>query len=75
MWYPLPSLIALAGWAFVFAASGPRYVLGGLATLAAGIVAFAIWSRRPGAGEAVAERNSIGQRNSQRSPELNGKAE
>ena len=43
-WYPLPSLIALAGWIYIFATSGSTYILGGLASLAAGIVAYVAWS-------------------------------
>ena len=42
--YPLPCVIALGGWLFIFLASEPKYILGGLATLAAGIVAFGVWS-------------------------------
>lgn len=42
--YPLPSLIALIGWVFIFATSDIRYILGGLATLGAGVVAFGVWS-------------------------------
>ena len=42
MWlYPLPSLVALAGWIFVFATSDPRVILFGLGTLV-----FGIWSWR-----------------------------
>jgi amino acid transporter len=44
--YPLPSLIALAGWTYIFATSGVPYVLGGLATLGVGIAAYAVWSWR-----------------------------
>jgi amino acid transporter len=47
MWlYPLPSLVALGGWIFVFATSEPRVILFGLGTLALGIVFFIIWSWR-----------------------------
>jgi basic amino acid/polyamine antiporter, APA family len=47
MWlYPLPSLIALAGWVFVFATSDPRVILFGLGTLVAGVLVFGIWSWR-----------------------------
>jgi amino acid transporter len=47
MWlYPLPSLIALAGWVFVFATSDVSVILFGLGTLALGIVVFAVWSWR-----------------------------
>ena len=47
MWlYPLPSLVALAGWIFVFATSDARVILFGLGTLMLGVVAFALWSWR-----------------------------
>jgi len=47
MWlYPLPALIALAGWLFLFATAGRDTILYALAVLAAGIVFFLIWSWR-----------------------------
>lgn len=48
--YPLPSLVALVGWVFIFATSGLWYILGGIATLAAGIIAYFAWTwwQRPG---------------------------
>ena len=47
MWlYPLPSLVALAGWSFVYLTSGWTYVIYGLGVVASGVVAFAAWSRR-----------------------------
>ncbi|MEZ5400730.1 MAG: amino acid permease [Bryobacteraceae bacterium] len=50
--YPLPSLIALAGWGFVFATSGWTFVLYGLLTLVLGVGAFWVWERsREGAEE------------------------
>lgn len=47
MWlYPLPSLVALGGWIFIFATT-PLTVMGfGLVALALGVVAFGIWSWR-----------------------------
>jgi amino acid transporter len=46
MWlYPLPSLVALLGWGFVFLTSGWTFVLYGLATLGLGLVAFWLWER------------------------------
>jgi amino acid transporter len=42
-WYPLPAAVALAGWVFGFACAGFWYIVGGLATLVAGIVAYAVW--------------------------------
>jgi amino acid transporter len=41
--YPLPALVALAGWVFGFACAGGWYILAGLATLLAGSVAYALW--------------------------------
>jgi hypothetical protein len=35
----------MAGWLFVFATSGLEVILFGLATLAAGVLAFAVWTR------------------------------
>jgi amino acid transporter len=44
MWlYPLPALIALAGWLFVFATSGKIVLLSGLGVLASGVVVFFAW--------------------------------
>ncbi len=42
--YPLPSLVALAGWVFIFATSDVKIILFGLGTLAAGVLFFLIWS-------------------------------
>lgn len=42
--YPLPNLVALAGWIFVFSTSGTTVILFGLVTLALGLGAFAIWT-------------------------------
>jgi amino acid transporter len=47
MWlYPLPALVALLGWVFVFVTTDVRVILFGLAVLALGGVAFLAWSRR-----------------------------
>jgi hypothetical protein len=47
MWlYPLPSLIALAGWIFVFATSDVKVILFGLGTLLLGVLVFVFWSWR-----------------------------
>ncbi len=47
MWlYPLPSILALVGWVYVFATSGWTFVLCGLGVLASGVAAFAVWRRR-----------------------------
>jgi APA family basic amino acid/polyamine antiporter len=44
--YPLPSILALVGWTYVFVTSGWTFVLCGLGVLASGVAAFAIWRRR-----------------------------
>ncbi len=45
MWlYPVPSLIALLGWTYIFVTSGWIYVSFGLLTLAAGVVVFRLFS-------------------------------
>jgi basic amino acid/polyamine antiporter, APA family len=47
MWlYPVPALIALFGWIFVFATTQVNVILFGLAVLALGCVAFLLWSWR-----------------------------
>jgi hypothetical protein len=41
MWlYPLPSIIALVGWSYIFSTSGWRFAAFGMATLALGVVAY-----------------------------------
>jgi hypothetical protein len=55
MWlYPVPALVALAGWIFVFATSGGEVIGFGLATLGMGVVAYLLWRRRIEALEAAA---------------------
>jgi amino acid transporter len=49
MWlYPLPCLVALAGWIFVYRGTGRIFVLIGFATLLLGALVFLIWSKRRG---------------------------
>ena len=43
--YPLPSVVALVGWLFVFLTSEPLYIGGGLGTVALGIIAYYVWCR------------------------------
>ena len=46
MWmYPVPSVIALAGWLYVFLTSGWSIALFGLGVLATGVAAFTLWRR------------------------------
>ena len=45
MWlYPIPALIALLGWIFVFATTQVQVILFGVGVLALGFVAFLLWS-------------------------------
>jgi amino acid transporter len=45
MWlYPLPALVALLGWIFVFATTQLRVILFGVGVLAMGCLAFLLWS-------------------------------
>src|SRR6266581_2400139 len=45
MWlYPLPSLIALLGWVFIFATTPPTVIAFGLGALLLGVVCFVVWS-------------------------------
>jgi amino acid transporter len=49
MWlYPLPALVALLGWIFVFATTQLRVILFGVGVLALGCLAFVLWSRSSG---------------------------
>jgi amino acid transporter len=43
--YPLPNLIALFGWIFLFATSGTEAILYGLLMLGLGVAAFFAWSK------------------------------
>ena len=47
MWlYPLPSLVALLGWIFIFATTPPAVIAFGLGALLLGVLCFAAWSWR-----------------------------
>ena len=46
--YPVPNAIAFFGWSYIFVTSGWGFILFGLLTLAAGVVAFWLWRRRAG---------------------------
>jgi amino acid transporter len=43
--YPLPSLIALAGWSFIYLTLDRRIIIFSLVALAAGVISFLAWSR------------------------------
>jgi amino acid transporter len=46
MWlYPLPALIAVVGWAYIFLTSGWSYELFGIAIVLAGVAAHWLWRR------------------------------
>jgi amino acid transporter len=46
MWlYPVPALVALVGWIFVFATTQLQVILFGVGVLALGFLAFLLWSR------------------------------
>lgn len=44
--YPIPNLIALLGWIFIFATSGWQVILFGMSSLACGLALFFAWSWR-----------------------------
>jgi amino acid transporter len=45
MWlYPLPALIALAGWIFLFSTTQPKMLLYGLGVFGLGVIVFLVWS-------------------------------
>jgi basic amino acid/polyamine antiporter, APA family len=47
MWlYPLPALVALLGWLFLFVTSGPRQMFYSVLALVTGVAAFLIWSKQ-----------------------------
>lgn len=43
--YPIPSLLALAGWIYVYKSSGHTPIIFSLVVLAAGLIAFLIWAK------------------------------
>ncbi|HET6567402.1 MAG TPA: APC family permease [Rhodothermales bacterium] len=58
--YPIPNLIALAGWIFVFATTDWRLILLGLGTLALGAVFFLVWTWRENRWPFAAEVEAAG---------------
>ena len=52
--FPVPALIALAGWLYVFGTSGNLTLLYGMGSLALGLIVFAIWDREAGPTKPVA---------------------
>ncbi|MBI5802492.1 MAG: APC family permease [Verrucomicrobia bacterium] len=46
MWlYPIPSVLALIGWVFLWATSGMQLLLVGLGVIASGAIVFAVWQK------------------------------
>jgi amino acid transporter len=46
MWlYPLPSLLALLGFSYIFVTQEPKIILFGLGVLGTGVLAFILWRR------------------------------
>src|SRR6266545_1013604 len=46
MWlYPFPSLVALAGWIYIYKSAGTQQIILSLCWLAAGTIAYLIWAR------------------------------
>ena len=49
MWlYPLPCLVALVGWLFVYRSTGTLFIAIGATTLVAGLIVFVVWAMRRG---------------------------
>jgi len=49
MWlYPLPALLALSGWIFVFVTSGNKAMVSSLVAIVIGVAAFLVWSKTRG---------------------------
>jgi fructoselysine transporter len=46
--YPLPVVLAVVVWLWVFWSTGPQFMLSGLAVIGAGVGAFLLWSKRLG---------------------------
>ena len=55
--YPLPCLLALAGWLFVYLTAKPVYIGMGLLTLVIGVGVYYLWQRR--IGERPGERRDV----------------
>lgn len=60
MWiYPVPSILALAGWIYIIATNGIAYFLAGLALLMAGAVAYLLYARARGEWPFVARVEAV----------------
>ncbi|MFO0909169.1 MAG: APC family permease [Isosphaeraceae bacterium] len=63
--YPIPALVALGGWLYVFAASDARSILYGMGSMGLGLVAFRLWDSpaREDAGATSHENRAPGVEN------------
>jgi amino acid transporter len=43
--YPLPSLVALAGWVYVYASAGRTPIIFSIVVLVTGVAAFLVWAK------------------------------
>ena len=59
--FPLPALVALGGWLWVFGTTSTVSIVYGLASLAVGVGAFAIWDREIGRGREADPETLMGQ--------------
>jgi hypothetical protein len=48
--FPLPALVALVGWLFIFCTSKPSVLFYSTGSLVAGVAAFVIWDRATRSG-------------------------
>lgn len=56
--FPLPALLALAGWLFVFGTSEPLTLAYGMGSMLLGLIVFSAWDAQAGSGEpAVADQD------------------
>lgn len=63
-WFPLPALLALVGWLWIFATSGRTPLVYGLASLGLGLAAFVAWDRsRSGSGDTIDALGETGTEN------------
>ncbi len=63
-WYPLPAIVALLGWFYVFGESEPRVVAYGIVSVVVGLAAFVAWDypTRPPMADAVGGGGSLASR-------------
>jgi amino acid transporter len=64
--FPLPAILALAGWLYVFSTSKQSVVIYGLGSLLAGVAAFVVWDNSVGSSRAVPQSTGDGSLASER---------